>query len=145
MRAKVVAAIAAIGIAGLALARADAPNQDPLAGAFIPPEIVMSHQQELNISDQQRDAIVADVQSAQQHFTAVQWQLSAATEKLASIVKAPHVDEANALAQLDDVLHLERDIKRTQLRLMIQVKNELTPDQQAKALELMRAQGHGQP
>lgn len=136
MRVRLIAIALALGMAGLPPARADAPSQDPIGGAFIPPEVIMAHQQELNISDQQRSAILADLQSAQQHFTQVQWQLSAATEKLGSIVKAPRVDESKALAQLDSVLNLEREIKRTQLRLMIQVKNELTPDQQVRALGL---------
>jgi len=109
------------------------PNADPIGAALIPPDVVMNHQQALGLTDAQKQAIQADAQAAQARFTHVQWQLSAATEKLADLLKQPHVDQSKALAQLDAVLDLERQMKHAQLTLMIQVKNELTPEQQATA------------
>jgi Spy/CpxP family protein refolding chaperone len=114
-----------------------APGSDPVAAALIPPEVVMAHQEALALSDAQRRAIETDAQSAQQRFTALQWQLSAATEKLVTVLGATHVDRDRALAALDAVLALERDLKHTQLTLMIQIKNELTPEQQARARALI--------
>ena len=111
---------------------------DAIGDALIPPDVVMTHQQELGLTDQQRTAIQAAVMRAQQHFIQVQWQLSAAMEKLASVLNQPRVDQTKALSQLDAELALEREAKRTQLQMMIQVKNELTPDQQAKAFALQR-------
>jgi hypothetical protein len=93
----------------------------------------MAHQEALGLSDAQRLAIQADALNAQQSFTHWQWQLAAATEKLANLLKQSRVDRAKALSALDDVLRLEREVKHTQLTLMIQIKNELTPDQQTRA------------
>jgi hypothetical protein len=59
--------------------------------------------------------------------------LAAASEKLVSILKQSRVDQGQALAALDAVLNLERDVKHTQLTLMIQIKNELTASQQERA------------
>jgi len=109
------------------------PQSDPIGAALIPPDVVMAHQEALGLSDAQRKAIQADAQSAQQRFTSAQWQLSAATEKLATVLGAAHVDQDRALAALDAVLVLERELKHTQLTLMIEVKNELSADQQARA------------
>jgi Spy/CpxP family protein refolding chaperone len=111
----------------------DASGGDPISGAVIPPDVVMSHQQEIGLSDAQRNAIQTDVQNAQEHFMPDQWKLAAATEKLGALLRASHVDEAKASAQLDRVLDIERRIKHTQIALMIEVKNELTPAQQAIA------------
>ena len=110
-----------------------APGSDPIAATLISPDVVMAHQEALGLSDAQRNAIQADAQSAQQRFTSLQWQLSAATEKLGTVLGATHVDQDRALAALDSVLALERELKHTQLTLMIQIKNELTPDQQTRA------------
>jgi Spy/CpxP family protein refolding chaperone len=46
------------------------------------------------------------------------------------------VDEAAVLAQVDKILALERDVKRTQLSLVVRIKNLLTEPQQAKLNEL---------
>jgi Spy/CpxP family protein refolding chaperone len=112
-------------------------SPDPLSQALIPPDVVMSHQQALDLTDAQTKVIESDVQAAQQRFTRVQWQLAAATEKLVELLKQPHVDQSKALAQLDAVLNLEREMKHTQLMLMIQVKNELTTDQQVKVRQFI--------
>lgn len=111
----------------------EAQGADPVAQALIAPEVVMAHQDALGLSDAQRKAIQDDVQGAQQRFTHTQWQLAAASEKLVSILKQSRVDQGQALAALDAVLNLERDVKHTQLTLMIQIKNELTASQQERA------------
>jgi len=109
------------------------PESDPIAATLIPPDVVMAHQEALGLTDAQRKAIQSDAQSAQLRFTTVQWQLSAATERLAAVLSAAHVDQGRALAALDAVLVLERELKHTQLTLMIQIKNELSADQQGRA------------
>jgi Spy/CpxP family protein refolding chaperone len=110
-----------------------APGGDPVAAALIPPDVVMAHQEALGLSDAQRKAIQTDAQSAQQRFTTLQWQLSAAMEKLVTLLSATHVDQDRALTALDAVLAQERELKHTQMTLMIQIKNELTADQQTRA------------
>jgi hypothetical protein len=84
-------------------------------------------------TDAQRKAIQSDALSAQDKFASLQWQLSGATEKLATLLGATHVEQDRAIAALDAVLALERQLKHTQLTLMIELKNELTPDQQMRA------------
>jgi len=114
------------------------PGTDIIGDALVSPDVVMTHQQELGLTDQQRSVIQTAVTDAQQHFMQVQWKLSAATEKLASLLNQPRVDQSKAMAQLDAELALEREAKRTQLQMMIQIKNELTPEQQAKAMAIQR-------
>ena len=36
------------------------------------------------------------------------------------------------LQQLDEMLALERDVKRAQITLLVRIKNQLTPDQRAQ-------------
>jgi peptidoglycan hydrolase CwlO-like protein len=115
---------------------------DPVRDALIPPDVVMSHQQELGLSEAQRIEIQSDVLTAQGQFMRWQLRLKSATAKLVDILRQTRVDQAKALAQMDAVLSIEREVKHAQLTLMVQIKNELSPQQQATARGLT---GGGNP
>jgi hypothetical protein len=57
-------------------------------------------------------------------------------------LKQAKIDKAAALRDLDRVLALERAIKRTQIGLLVRLKNLLTADQQAQ-LQRLRARPGG--
>lgn len=109
---------------------------DPLGQNFFPPELVMQNQQAIGLSDEQKSYLRTEIRDAQMKFTDLQWKLQDEAEKMVSLVKQPHVDEQQALAQLDKVLSVEREVKRAQIALLVQIKNKLTPEQQAKLDEL---------
>ena len=130
-------------------AHAPHPPQDPsLLGAdqlgqkLFPPELIMSHQDELGITAQQREAIVKEIEAVHSKIFPLQWQMSAAAEQLSKALDAPKVDEANAIAQADKVMGIEREIKRTHLTLLIRIRNLLNDSQRAKAAELRARAGH---
>lgn len=106
------------------------PGPDPLAGNLFPPEMIMQNQHALSLTEEQRSAMIAEIQRAQGQSAAVQWRLQAALERLGALMRQPRVDEPQALAQLDSVLALEREMKRTQVTLLLRLKNRLTPEQQ---------------
>jgi Spy/CpxP family protein refolding chaperone len=110
-------------------------GHDPF-DAFYPPELVMEHQIELGLGDSERQLLRQAVQQAQVKFTDLQWRLSAETERLDTILRAPVLQEREVLEQVDRVLALERDLKRTKIALLVRIKNALTPEQQAKLAEL---------
>jgi Spy/CpxP family protein refolding chaperone len=60
------------------------------------------------------------------------------SEKLVQLLKAPPVDENAVLAQVDQVLNREREIKKAQISLLVRIKNLLTEGQQNKLMELRR-------
>lgn len=113
-----------------------APGQNSIESNLFKPELVMKHQRALNLSASQKDAILGAYQKAQSDFTRWQWELQAATENLTDLVADEQIDEQESLKQLEKMLDLERNIKRTQLGLMIKIKNQLTPEQQKKLREL---------
>ncbi|MEN3335918.1 MAG: hypothetical protein V7641_5283 [Blastocatellia bacterium] len=118
------------------LVRAQQPASDPIGDAFFPPELVMQHQQTIGLTETQKNFFKTEFRKAQTRFTELQWQLSDESEKLVAIVKQEPLDEQAALAQLDKVLNAEREIKRMQLSLVIQIRNNLTPEQRARLTEL---------
>jgi len=114
------------------------PGSDPIAENLFPPELVMSHQKELNLDDAQKTYLRGEIQKAQSRFTELQWQLQDNMEALVTSLKQSPVDEAQVLGLLDKVLNAEREIKRTQIGLLVRIRNKLTPEQQAR-LQKLRA------
>ena len=98
----------------------------------------MQHRQELGLTDEQRAAIKDEAIKASTRFSELQWQMQDEMETMANLVKGVSVDEQKVLAELDKILNIEREVKRTQLTLSIRIKNKLTPEQQGKLHELQR-------
>jgi len=123
-----------------ALSRAQSPTSgdDPIAQNLFAPELVMQYHQEIALSDTQSKTIKEAIGKAQAKFLDMQWESQSETEKLVQLLKAKPVDETAVLAQLDRVLALEREIKKTQISLLVRIKNALTDAQQAKLMELRR-------
>jgi Spy/CpxP family protein refolding chaperone len=112
------------------------PAPDDFGRNFFPPELVMQHQSEIGLQDSQRGALASAIQQAQGKFTDVQWKLSAEGEKMGRLLQPAQVDETQVLEEVDRILALEREMKRTQISLMVRIKNTLTPAQQAKLTEI---------
>src|SRR5262249_27180496 len=115
------------------------PQSGPFGENLFPPELGMAHQEEICLSDEQRDYFKPESRKAQRRFTELQWQLLDDSEKLAWMVKQDHVDEQQTVAAVDKILDVEREIKKLQVSLVVRIKNKLTPDQQAKLMEIRRA------
>jgi Spy/CpxP family protein refolding chaperone len=111
---------------------------DPLRDYLVPPELVMQNQQAIGLGDDQKAFLKTELRQAQQRFTELQWKLDDELERFVTLVKQPQVDEQQALAQLDRVLAAEREVKRTQIALLIRIKDHLRPDQQARLQEIRR-------
>lgn len=108
------------------------PPDDPLARVLFPPELVMQHQQDIALRAEQRTAITKAIQDFQTKVVDLQWRMQDQSQRLATLLDKPAVDQAAALAQVDEVLGVEREVKRAHMTLLIQIKNTLSADQQAK-------------
>ena len=113
-------------------AGAQQPEQDLMGQNLFPPELVMQHQEAISLSDEQKAYLKSEIRDAQLKFTEAQFRLQDETEKMLALVKQPHIEEKDALAQLEKVLAIEREVKRLQVTLLVRIKNKLTPEQQAK-------------
>lgn len=132
--------ILALGCGALPAQRPE-PAPDPLQRHLFPPELIMRNQRVLQLTPEQRDYIVDQVQEAQRQFTGHQWKLQLETETLAALLSAPAVDEDQTLEQLEKILALEKEIKKTHLLLALRIRNSLTADQRRKLDELRERMG----
>jgi len=57
-------------------------------------------------------------------------------KSLAKLLEGDAIDEAAALAQAQKVTSIEQQIKQEHLGMLIRIKNQLTPEQQAKLREV---------
>jgi len=124
--------------------RAPRPSDDPLGDSIFPPEMIMMHQRELALTDDQKAFMRGEINRTTTRFNELQWQLQDAMEALHETVKANSINEQQALSQLDKVLDNEREIKRLHMELAIRIKNKLTPEQQMK-LQSMRPEKGPRP
>jgi Spy/CpxP family protein refolding chaperone len=135
-------ALATLMLSASTALRAQQPGgQDPIGANLFPPELVMQHQQEIGLTDEQRSYITGEIQQAQKRATDLQWQLQREVETMAGLLQHDTVDEARTIAQLDRVLAAEREIKRIQLTLVVRIRNRLTSDQRAR-LTALRGAAH---
>jgi Spy/CpxP family protein refolding chaperone len=106
-----------------------------------PPELVMQNQQAIGLSEEQRDAIKAEIQRARTLFTDLEWDLQNEMEAFNSLISQDKVNEEKALAVLEKVLTHETKIKKTHLTLAIRIKNLLSAEQQAQLREIRDLRG----
>ena len=134
-----VAAVFVLATIGASFAQGPPPGgRDPIGERMFPPELIMAHQNALGLDDDQKRAILSEIQSAQSRFSELQWTLHDAMETLGDLLDEEPADEARVMERLDEVLDAEREVKRTQLTLMIRVKNLLTAAQREQLMELKR-------
>jgi len=80
-----------------------------------------------------------------QQLVELQWKLDAESEALDRLLSADQVDEKAVLAKLDQVTTIEQQVKKANFGLLVKIKNQLTPAQQAKLRALRPARPPGAP
>lgn len=129
-------AATAIGCAAAALAQSRAA--DAVGEQLFPPELILQHQSAIALGDAQRSALVAELKRAQAASLEPQVELQRRVERLVELLKPDRVDEPQALAQLDQVLAAEREVKRQHIALAVRLKALLSPEQ-IRRLRALRA------
>jgi len=107
-------------------------SADPLGEFLFPPDLMQRAQGEVQLTDAQRQHIQEEAEKMGTRFREVQERVEKEADALGALMKPEHVDVPAALAQLDRLLDAEREVKRAQIGFMIAIKNQLTPEQQAK-------------
>jgi Spy/CpxP family protein refolding chaperone len=117
-------------LAATPLVAAQEPEPE-FAKYLFPPELVMQHQQALQLTPDQRTSITKEIRALQLKVVELQWRMQDEAQKLTELVQGSKVDEAQTLDQVKQVLLFEHEIKRAHMALLVRIKNMLTPEQQA--------------
>lgn len=123
-------ALAALILAPLAPREADAGGgrYAELKEHLYPPRKIMKYADELELTEQQRQLIKAALRIANAEVSDLRFELQQEQDRLTHMVAGDESVDA-ILAQADKVMALEARIKRTHLKLMLDVKGALTPKQ----------------
>jgi len=121
------------------------PMPDPMHDVMFPPDMILGHSRQLNLTEDQKAYMRAEIQKTSTSFNELQWNLQDQMELLHEMMKAPSVVEEQVLGQLNRVLDIEREIKRLHFGLAVRLKNRLTPAQQEQLQKLRMGQHMGMP
>ena len=106
-----------------------ANNREVIQMGLYPPGIIMRQQRELGITGPQRKRIAALVRDFQGKVAELQWEMPSEQQELRELLQQASIDEAQAVAQANKVLQMESEFKLENFKLLIALKNELTPEQ----------------
>jgi len=123
---------------------AQSPPADPLAENLFPPELVIQHQSDIGLTEEQRNNLMAEIQKAQERFGELQQRLQKEVEAFGALLKREQVEEQVAMAQFDKVLSQERELKRAHLALVLGIRSKLTREQQTKLRDIKSKIAAGQ-
>ena len=104
---------------------------DVFKGKLFPPNIILEHQDELNLSKEQFTAIRGAVVEVQANVAEHEWDLREAYQKAMADLDESPVDEDKVLENIDAVLRAENEVKKLQVAMLIRLRNLLTDEQMA--------------
>ena len=114
-------------------------EEDPFDGRLLSLELVMAHRNEIGLTKAQNDEIGALVVAVQQAVAGKSWDMQSAYFELMEVLDEAQIDEDRAIALAKQAVATENEIKLEQMRLLIRLRNLLTPDQVA-VLQARRAE-----
>lgn len=110
---------------------------DVFKGKLFPPNVILEHQTELNLSKQQFTEIRKAVVDVQANVAEHEWDLREAYQSIMNELDQSPIDEAQVLEFIDAALKAENEVKKMQVAMLIELKNLLT-DEQIAYLESVR-------
>lgn len=125
------AGICLILFATVASAQGQGVPKDVFKGKLFPPNIILEHQDELQLSKEQFTAIRAAVVEVQATVAEHEWDLREAYQRAMADLDESPVDEEKVLENIDAVLMAENKVKKLQVAMLIRLRNLLTDEQVA--------------
>lgn len=121
--------------AGTALAQGE--KGDVFKGKLFPPNVILEHQAELELSKQQFTAIKKAVVEVQSNVAEHEWDVREAYLSIMAELDKQPIDEGKALEYVSAALLAENQVKKQQMAMLIRLRNLLT-DEQVAYLEANR-------
>ena len=106
-------------------------EEDPFEGRLLSVELIMAHRNEIGLTEAQNKEIGELVVAVQQAVAGKSWAMQSAYFELIEVLDAAEIDEDRAMELAKQAVDTENEIKLEQMRLLIRLRNLLTPDQVA--------------
>lgn len=119
------------------------PN--PVESELFPPDFLMAQREALGLNETQLQDIQAIVQDVQPKFETLKGQLEERGKAFHEALHQAKADTSQAEEKLRALLTQENEMKVLQVRLMLNLRSKLTPEQVEKARQLRQQQQQPQP
>lgn len=106
-------------------------EEDPFEGRLLSLELIMAHRNEIGLTKAQNEEIGELVVAVQQAVAGKSWTMQSVYFELMEVLDEPRIDEDRAIALAKQAVDTENEIKLEQMRLLIRLRNLLTPEQVA--------------
>jgi len=106
-----------------------ADRGDPIKRLLYPPELIMQHRDELNLSEDQQNTMKEELRLTQSTVFDLKWAMKDEAERLMELLQNVPIDESDVLNQAGKVMALEHEIKQTHLVLLVRLINMMSPTQ----------------
>ena len=114
---------------GCAMHVAAAQGKDVFQGKLFPPNVILENQHELELSKEQFTEIRATIVAVQSKLAEHEWDLREAYRNIVAELDKIPADEARVLDNVDAALRAENQVKKQQIRMLVQIRNLLTSEQ----------------
>jgi len=121
--------ILAVVSLGMGAALAAGPKEDVFKGKLFPPNVILEHQAELNLSKAQFKAIKAAVVEVQAGVAEHEWDMREAYLALMQELDKAPIDENRVIEHANVALLAENQVKKKQMVMLVRLKNLLTEEQ----------------
>ena len=111
-------------------------DQDVFKGKLFAPELIMSNQDELDLSREQYTALRKAVINTQSDVAEHEWDLREAYQAVMAALDESPVDKERVLGHVEAALAAENEVKKRQVALLIELRNLLNDEQIARLREL---------
>lgn len=102
---------------------------DVFRGKLFPPNLILEHQDELELSREQFTSIREAVVEVQAGVAEHEWDMREAYLRIMDELDAEPIDEERVIEIANEALLAENEIKKQQMAMLIQVRNILTDEQ----------------
>ena len=124
-------------LATSAMAQGSGPRNDVFKDKLFPPNVILEHQDELDLSKEQFTAIRAAVVAVQAAVAEHELDFREAYQRAMADLDESPVDEEKVLESIEAALLAENKVKQLQVGMLIRLRNLLT-DEQMTYLQSLR-------
>lgn len=131
--------LALLGILGWpsALACQEQSLERQMARYLFSPGIIMQHQERLNLTRQQEEAIRARTSDFQGQVSELQWDLERRTQSLLEMISQVEAAPDSVLAVFDGMIGVESRIKSHHMAMLLDIRRVLTLEQRDALHQIM--------
>lgn len=120
-----------LGLAIAAPALAEGGKDEPFKGKLFPPNIILEHKDQLNLTKQQFTDIRVAVVEVQSGVAEHEWDMAEAYQAMMAELDREIIDQAVVLEHAEAALRAENEVKKKQISMLVKLRNLLNKEQVA--------------